>query len=538
MGQIKHYFFPIDYETMGESMILLNKTQIFSTGANGDSKLSLNIQPDILDTVSGHDKYTEWTYPHDQRSMAVSSTGKNTMPEMIEPCSEQMAKVCKGKKGCAFIVGVSGLGPAMSSYRLTGFYGQNKLHLDTPVKNSQQFVKYKDHFMHYFWFVIRDAALAGNSKAAFHYQVSVATRRSSDPDLYISLMDGRYPTIDDYDFASTMTGADSIEISSDLSIWAERGWDPAAGIPVVVGVKIDAQDDPYTLILSSYAKLSKLEIKRIDIGKSVDVEVPAEAAAANGARAAPVEHLFRLYNWEHRNIKVNLKMKEGSANIMYQRAGQKDFTNNIFTAIPINEDNSLGYHAVAQGGSTSIPISGDLCYNCWYFFKVQIRLPAKTSYALSVARVEDNGDSFVQIGKGAPSQIYVAAGFFQRRKFLLESMDNWQLVAQVAMGRVDIFVGLNPGTIGPDKYIWKSSSAGGIASLSIKTTDVNFNMGTFYYISIKATSPTDALINLTLKQQRSVEFIPNNHDYTFFLTRAPYDRGLLFQKYQFQSVNE
>ena len=58
--------------------------------------------------------------------------------------------------------------------------------------------------------------------------------------MYISLMDGRYPTIDDYDLASTMTGADSIEISSDLSIWAERGWDPAAGIPVVVGVKIDA----------------------------------------------------------------------------------------------------------------------------------------------------------------------------------------------------------------------------------------------------------------------------------------------------------
>lgn len=105
------------------------------------------------------------------------------------------------------------------------------------------------------------------------------------------------------------------------------------------------------------------------------MEVPAEAAAANGARATPVEHLFRLYNWEHKNIKVNLSMKEGSGKIMYQRAGQKDFTNNIFTAIPINEDNSLGYHSVAQGGSISIPINGHLCYNCWYFFKVQITQP-------------------------------------------------------------------------------------------------------------------------------------------------------------------
>ena len=95
-------------------------------------------------------------------------------------------------------------------------------------------------------------------------------------------------------------------------------------------------------------------------------------------------------------------MKEGSGNIMYQRAGQKDFTNNIFTALPINEDNSLGYHSVAAAGSVSIPIAGNLCYNCWYFIKVQITKPAKTSYTLSVSRVAENGDSFVQIPKGTP----------------------------------------------------------------------------------------------------------------------------------------
>ena len=47
-----------------------------------------------------------------------------------------MAEVCEGKQGCALIVGVAGLGNALASYRLTGFYGTNKLHLNKPVKDS------------------------------------------------------------------------------------------------------------------------------------------------------------------------------------------------------------------------------------------------------------------------------------------------------------------------------------------------------------------------------------------------------------------
>jgi hypothetical protein len=42
-GQVKYYFFPIEYETMGDPLILLNKTQIYSTGANGDTKLLVNM---------------------------------------------------------------------------------------------------------------------------------------------------------------------------------------------------------------------------------------------------------------------------------------------------------------------------------------------------------------------------------------------------------------------------------------------------------------------------------------------------------------
>ena len=117
-------------------------------------------------------------------------------------------------------------------------------------------------------------------------------------------------------------------------------------------------------------------------------------------------------------------------------------------------------------------------------------------------------------------------------------MDHWLLEAQVATGAVDVYVGLDPAKVGPQDYIWKASSDGGVASLAIKTTDVSFHLATFYYISIYAVSGADALINLSLKQHRSVAFIPNNHDYTFSLTQPSWDKALLYQKYQFQSVQE
>jgi hypothetical protein len=519
---------------MGESLILLNKTQIYSTGANGDSKLYLNIQANILDPARGSN-YKEWTYPTEQLSGAASSTGKNTWPEMIQPCQQQMANACKGKQGCGLIVGVAGLGPAMSSYRLTGFYGKNKLKLDAPVKDSQSSVKYEDHYMHYFWFAISD--VARDPTATFDYQVSVATTADFNPDLYVSLMSGSYPTTTDYDLASAMLGADSIRISSWLPLWAERGWDPAAGVVVVVGVKLKTEDVPYTLLLSSNEQVAARTVRRLGVGEGLQGAAPA-VAAVNGARAVPAELLLRVYNWEHRNIKVTLSVTDGAARVMLQQTGQKDLANNIYTADPIDESNALEYRDVQAGATDAIPIAGGSCYTCWYFIKVQVTDPRKAAYRIAVSRDDEAGPEDPQLVNGVPAQLYVAAGHPVKRRFMLDSMDHWLLQAQVATGAVDVYVGLNSATVGPQDYLWKASSAGGVASLAIKTTDVRFHLATFYYVSVQAVSDADALINLSLKQQRTVAFIPNNHDYTFALTRTARGGALLFQKYQFTSVQE
>jgi len=39
-------------------------------------------------------------------------------------------------------------------------------------------------------------------------------------------------------------------------------------------------------------------------------------------------------------------MIEGNATIMYQKTGQRDYKNNIYTGLPINAENSVVYKEV------------------------------------------------------------------------------------------------------------------------------------------------------------------------------------------------
>ena len=70
--------------------------------------------------------------------------------------------------------------------------------------------------------------------------MGIKTAAGADFDLYVSIMDGRYPTQDDYDFKSTNFGADSIFLSSDNPMFQHTNpdsWDPSVGMVVVVGVQ-------------------------------------------------------------------------------------------------------------------------------------------------------------------------------------------------------------------------------------------------------------------------------------------------------------
>jgi hypothetical protein len=107
----------------------------------------------------------------------------------------------------------------LAEYRIRGFYGDNKLYNNKPrnvTKNADDY-KNVNEVWDYYWFVINDVAI--KSDARFDYHVSVASTTGGDPDLFTSLLDGRYPSSDDYDLASQKKGADFIEIGTDSPIW-------------------------------------------------------------------------------------------------------------------------------------------------------------------------------------------------------------------------------------------------------------------------------------------------------------------------------
>lgn len=94
-----------------------------------------------------------------------------------------------------------------------------------------------------------------------------------------------------------------------------------------------------------------------------------------------------------------------------------------------------------------------------------------------------------------------------------------------------MYVGLDPDTVGPDDYLWSATTEGSLATLQIKTTDKNFHSGTYYYIYLAASEENDSLLNLHLTQQRSVDFIPNNHDSTYTLDHGSFNDDLMFVKF-------
>jgi hypothetical protein len=216
--------------------------------------------------------FTKWIYPTDKRAGAITATKNNTWPEIIEPCEDIMKQLCKNASGCSFIIGVvGGTENVRSSYRIRGFRGFNKLHMNKPIITTVATKRSGHEAYDYYWFVINDTVV--DYDAQFQYQVSVGSETGNDPDLFVSVMDGRYPVAEDYDFKSHMRGADSVQIASNDTFWKLRGWNTSAGVVVVVGVRMETAGN-YTLVLSSQmAPLRTLPIHRISVGESVQISL-------------------------------------------------------------------------------------------------------------------------------------------------------------------------------------------------------------------------------------------------------------------------
>ena len=65
----------------------------------------------------------------------------------------------------------------------------------------------------YYWFVSNLSTT--NASAVWTYTLSLGLAQDGqDADMFVSVIDGRFPVDTDYDFASTMLGPDNLVISS------------------------------------------------------------------------------------------------------------------------------------------------------------------------------------------------------------------------------------------------------------------------------------------------------------------------------------
>jgi len=122
----------------------------------------------------------------------------------------------------------------LSSYRIRSFHGNNRLYIDSPLRIEQTGERDGQRAMDYYWFIITDTVFEANT--TFDYQISVGSETGNDPDLYVTVYDGRWPTEQDWDFSSKMFGADTVRITSDDLFWAQKGFNTSAGVVVMVAV--------------------------------------------------------------------------------------------------------------------------------------------------------------------------------------------------------------------------------------------------------------------------------------------------------------
>jgi hypothetical protein len=95
-----------------------------------------------------------------------------------------------------------------SYFRLKVFNSTNKVIPYTPIQSQ---IRQKGQWQ-YYWFV---TTAANTTAKSWNFDIAIGIRSlGGDADLYVSVMDGRYPTESDYDYMSDMIGTDRIRISS------------------------------------------------------------------------------------------------------------------------------------------------------------------------------------------------------------------------------------------------------------------------------------------------------------------------------------
>ena len=204
------------------------------------------------------------------------------------------------------------------------------------------------------------------------------------------------------------------------------------------------------------------------------------------------------------------------------RVSETDYQENAFSAIGLNAFNSawtaqltansevrladISEIKLTREDTMSVP---QFCYNCWYFISVIVDQPEEVEYYVWVQRLEDTGSELPEMLPNTVTNFNMLdKGVKSRNKFMLETRDSFELQVEVTSGEVLVNIGIDPDNI-DEAPLWSLVQGVGNGSIDVGSADINFHIGTWYYISIEQLSTQSALGNLKLNQLKKVQFLAN-----------------------------
>ena len=288
---------------------------------------------------------------------------------------------------------------------------------------------------------------------------------------------------------------------------------------VVIGVKA-LQDAPaeFSLVMNGPDKVT-YQITQMSTNNAEEATV-----AFDSTRSAdnPYVQVYKWYNWGHGDFRIEVKTRSGEANFYLNRVSETDYQENAFSAIGLNAFNSawtaqltansevrladISEIKLTREDTMSVP---QFCYNCWYFISVIVDQPEEVEYYVWVQRLEDTGSELPEMLPNTVTNFNMLdKGVKSRNKFMLETRDSFELQVEVTSGEVLVNIGIDPDNI-DEAPLWSLVQGVGNGSIDVGSADINFHIGTWYYISIEQLSTQSALGNLKLNQLKKVQFLAN-----------------------------
>ena len=329
-----------------------------------------------------------------------SRTFDAIQPEIIDMSKEKLEKACNvALADCSLLICVGGETTDYDShFRVKVFNGTNKLYPGEPVEDTLFLADtYK-----YYWFVSTAAMAANDAFPFWLHEIGLGVKTPGmDVDMYVSVMDGRFPTEEDHDYKSENLGSDWVTISSNDTMMQNENyhsWNPRVGMVVVIGVKARQNGAAAFSLVMKGPNPSYYDMFTVETNDYEQVEVKKDSKRN---KDNPYWRVFKWYNWEHTDFKLDLKITKGEAEFFLNAIGETTYEENVISGLPLAHENSQWSTKLRKKNDewkdsvTVLKYDTDqypqFCYDCWYYLTVKITDPDSTTYRVFFQSLQDEG---------------------------------------------------------------------------------------------------------------------------------------------------